>query len=295
MVSYNMRRPASDQNAHPYGKQSVDQYRIQVIDRAVAVLDCFTFDNPELSVGEVSLATGLHKATAHRILMALEYNGLVEQNQETAKYRLGLKLFKLGHLTVAGRDLRDVAKPYLRELVAETGETAHLAVLYADEVLYLEKVEGPHVLRMPSRVGRHIPTYCTSLGKAMLSCLDEGEVRRIVRTYPIRGYTPNTATGVEELLAELRRTRRRGYAVDDEEFELGLRCVGAPIRDYTGEMVGAIGVAGPSTRVTDEKISAIGTVVLKGATAISHALGLEALDDDGRRTKREFSVGQANA
>lgn len=276
-------------------RRSDDQYRIQVIDRAVAVLDCFTFDKPELSVGEVTLATGLHKATAHRILMALEYNGLVEQNQETARYRLGLKLFKLGHLTVARRDLRDVAKPYLRELVEETGETAHLAVLYADEVLYLEKVEGPHVLRMPSRVGRHIPTYCTSLGKAMLSCLGEGEIRRIIRTYPIHEYTPNTTSGIEELLKELERTRQRGFAVDDEEFELGLRCVGAPIRDYTGDMVGAIGVAGPSTRLTDKKISEIGVVVLKGATAVSSALGFGALGDDERKTKREVSVGRANA
>ena len=290
-----MRQPPDQQYTTSDRKRSNGQYRIQVIDRAVAVLDCFSFDKPELSVGEVSLATDLHKATAHRILMALEYNGLVEQNQETAKYRLGLKLFKLGHLTVARRDLRDVAKPYLRELVEETGETAHLAVLYADEVLYLEKVEGPHVLRMPSRVGRHIPTYCTSLGKAMLSCLDEREVKRIVQTYPIREYTPNTANDVKALLTELERVRQRGYAVDDEEFELGLRCVGAPIRDYTGEMVGAIGVAGPSTRLKREIIAATGNVVLQGAIAISRALGFAALDHDKTATNRKVSVGRANA
>lgn len=287
-----MRQPPNDGGPHSDRKRSSDQYRIQVIDRAIRVLDSFTFDKPELSVGEVSVATGLHKATAHRILMALEYNGLVEQNRVTANYRLGLKLFKLGHQAVAGLNLRDVAKSHLRALMEETGETAHLAILYADEVLYLEKVEGPHVLRMPSRVGRHIPTYCTSVGKAMLSCLDEEEVRHIVQTYPIRAYTPNTAKAVEELLVELKRTRKRGYAVDNEEFELGLRCVGAPIRDYTGEMVGAIGVAGPSTRLTREKIPAVGAVVLKVAASVSQALGFEAFGDDRRGTNNELSIGR---
>lgn len=257
------------------------------------MLDCFAFDKPELSVAEVSAATGLHKSTAHRILMALEYNGLIEQNQESAKYRLGIKLFKLGHQAAARLNLRDMARPYLRALMEETGETVHLAILDNDQVLYLEKVEGPHALRMPSRVGRHIPTYCTSLGKAMLSCLDEAEVRRIIQNHPIQQYTPNTVKSVEELLVELKRTRKRGYAVDNEEIELGLRCAGAPIRNYTGEMVGAISVAGPSARLVREKIPSIGNVVMKVAAAISQELGFEAPGRDGRGTEKEFSIGRA--
>lgn len=288
-----MRQPPNNGSPRLDRKRVDHQYRIQVIDRAVKLLDCFTFDKPELSVGEVSVATGLHKSTAHRILMAMEYNGLVEQNRETANYRLGIKLFKLGHLAVARLNLRDVAKSYLRALMEETGETAHLAILYTDEVLYFEKVEGPHVLRMPSRVGRHIPTYCTSVGKAMLSSLDETEVRRIVQSHPIRRYTPSTAKGVAELLVELKRTRKRGYAVDNEEFELGLRCVGAPIRDHTGEMVGAISVAGPSARLTRKKIPAVGNAVMKIAAAISKELGFEALGRDGRGTEKVVSIGRA--
>lgn len=250
-----------------------DLYRIQVIDRAARILDCFSFDEPELSVSEISAATRLHKSTAHRILMALEHNGFIEQNPETSKYHLGIKLFKLGHQAVARLNLRDVARPYLKALMEETGETVHLAVLDNDQVLYLDKVEGAHALRMPSRVGRHIPTYCTSLGKAMLSCLDEREVRRILLGQPLRRHTHNTARNLEVLLGELKKTRKRGYAVDNEEIELGLRCVGAPIRDYTGEMVGAISVAGPSARLVPDKIPLTGNFVMKVAASISQQLG----------------------
>lgn len=269
-----------------------DLYRIQVIDRVVQILNCFTFERPELSVSEMSAATGLHKSTTHRILMALEYNGLMGQNRENGKYHLGIKLFKLGHQAVARLNLRDMAKPYLKALMEETAETVHLAMLDDDQVLYLEKVEGPHALRMPSRIGRHIPTYCTSLGKAMLSCLEERDVRRILQRKRVKPYTPNTVRNIEELLEELEKTRRRGYATDNEEIELGLRCVGAPIRDYTGEMVGAISVAGPSARLRPERIPIIGNLVLRVAASISQQLGYEeATIQEG--TRKGATVGRS--
>lgn len=268
-------------------------YRIQVIDRAARVLDCFSFDEPELSVSEISATTRLHKSTAHRILMALEHNGFVEQNPETSKYHLGIKLFKLGHQAVARLSLRDIARPYLKALMEETGETVHLAVLDNDQVLYLDKVEGAHALRMPSRVGRHIPTHCTSLGKAMLSCLDEHEVRRIFQGQLLRRHTHNTVRNVEELWGELKKTRKQGYAVDREEIELGLRCVGAPLRDYTGKMVGAISVAGPSARLVSENIPIIGNMVVKAAAAISQQLGYDRTKRfEEKRAKEEFNLGR---
>ena len=116
-------------------------YRIQVIDRAVEILNCFSFDHPNLSVTEIAARTGLHKSTAHRILMALEYNGLIRQTPETGHYHLGVKLFGLGNQAVARLSLRDAAKPYLIRLMEETKETVHLAVLDEGQVLYLEKVE----------------------------------------------------------------------------------------------------------------------------------------------------------
>jgi len=262
-----------------------DRYRIHVIDRAAQILDCFGFDHQELGVSEIGARTGLHRSTAHRILMALEYNDLIKQNPETGKYHLGIKLFKLGHQAVSQLNLREICRPFLTRVTKETQETVHLAVLDDNQVLYLDKVEGPHALRMPSRVGRHIPTYCTSLGKAMLSCLDDREVKNIFRSHGLKAYTVNTARNLDQLLANLRGVRKRGYAVDDEEIELGLRCVGAPIRDYTGAMVGAISVAAPSARLAEKKIPVFGRLVMTIAEEISEKLGYATRREQKRNEK----------
>lgn len=251
------------------------RYRIHVIDRAAQILDCFGFDHQELSVSEIGAKARLHRSTAHRILMALEYNDLIQQNAENGKYRLGIKLFRLGHQAVSHLNLREICRPFLTRVMNETKETVHLAVLDEDQVLYLDKVEGPHALRMPSRVGRRIPTYCTSLGKAMLSCLDDQEVKNTLHVQVLRPYTANTVKTLSQLLTDLRVVRKRGYAVDNEEIELGLRCVGAPIKDYTGAMVGAISVAAPSARLSSQKIAAVGRLVVATAEEISEKLGYE--------------------
>jgi DNA-binding IclR family transcriptional regulator len=256
-------------------KAPVERYRIHVIDRAAQILDCFGFDHQELSVSEIGAKTGLHRSTAHRILMALEYNDLIKQNPSTGKYHLGIKLFKLGHQAVSQLNLREICRPFLSRLMNDTKETIHLAVLDDDQVLYLDKVEGPHALRMPSRVGRYIPTYCTSLGKAMLSCLDDQEVKSILRRQTLKPHTENTVKNINQLLADLGSVRKRGYAVDNEEIEIGLRCVGAPLRDYTGGMVGAISVAAPSARLSEKNTPVIGRMVIAIAAEISEQLGFE--------------------
>jgi IclR family transcriptional regulator, KDG regulon repressor len=256
-------------------KAPAERYRIHVIDRAAQILDTFGFDHQELSVSEIGAKTGLHRSTAHRILMALEYNDLIKQNPDTGKYHLGIKLFKLGHQAVSQLSLREICRPFLMRIMNETQETVHLAVLDDDQVLYLDKVEGPHALRMPSRVGRHIPTYCTSLGKAMLSCLDDHEVKNIFRSRVLRSYTVNTVKTLDRLLTELRVIRRRGYSVDNEEIEIGLRCVGAPLKDHTGGMVGAISTAAPSARLVAQKIPSVGRLVMAVAAEISAQLGYE--------------------
>ena len=251
------------------------RYRIHVIDRAAQILDCFGFEHQELSVSEIGARTNLHRSTAHRILMALEYNDLIQQNPENGKYRLGIKLFRLGHQAVSHLNLREICRPFLTRLMNETKETVHLAVLDEDQVLYLDKVEGPHALRMPSRVGRRIPTYCTSLGKAMLSCLDDQQVKNIFRNQVLRPYTANTVKTASQLLYDLRMIRKRGYSIDNEEIEIGLRCVGAPIKDYTGAMVGAISAAAPSARLSGQKIHTVGRLVVTTAEEISEKLGYE--------------------
>lgn len=285
-----MRRTSSRRIAMPRTLSPDAPYRIQVVDRAAQILECFRFDAHELSVREISRRTGLHKSTAHRILIALQYNGLIQQNPETGDYHLGIKLFKLGQLAVMRLNLREIARPLLRVLMEEARETAHLAILDEEQVFYLEKVEGPYALRMPSRVGRHIPPYCTSLGKAMLSCLEEAEVRRMLGSDSLNAYTAHTMGTVDALMTELRRTRRRGYAVDNEEIEIGLRCVGAPLRDYSGALAGAVSVAGPTARFTRDKIPFFAGLVKKTAAAISSQLGFGQVDLPGEKEARVGGV-----
>ena len=194
------------------------------------------------------------------------------------KYRLGIKLFRLGHQAVSHLNLREICRPFLTRIMDETKETVHLAVLDEDQVLYLDKVEGPHALRMPSRVGRRIPTYCTSLGKAMLSCLDDQEVR-IFFAIKFCGPIPQTPLKPSnQLLADLRMIRKRGYSIDNEEIEIGLRCVGAPIRDYTGGHGGRDQRGRPVGSFDQlKKFTIVGKLVVTTAEEISIKLGYEKL------------------
>ncbi len=251
----------------------VERYRIQAIDRAARIMACFDFDEPELSVTEVAAKTGLPKSTTHRILMALQHNGLIEQDRETGLYHLGLNLFRLGHLAVARLKLRDIARPLLVDLAVQTGETTHLAVLEGNEVLYLDTIEAAHALRMPGRAGHRIPTYCTSLGKAMLACLSDEQVRVMLRGQHFRVYTPKTVRNIEQLLRDLAAVRKRGWSLDDEEVETGLRCIGAPLRDHSGSLAGAISVAGPSARLRVDRIADLAGLVKRTADGISARLG----------------------
>ena len=255
------------------------RYRIQAIDRAVMVLDCFDFNDTELSVKEITDRTRLHKATAHRLLMSLQHNRLVEQDEATAKYHLGLDLFRLGHLAVARLKLPNVARPFLERLVEEIGETAHLAVLDRGEVLYVDTLEASRALKMPGRVGHRVPTYCTSLGKALLSTMTDEQVRALLRGQRFHSYTPKTVKNLDTLLRDLAQVRQRGWSLDDEEIETGLRCVGAPLFDRTGAVAGAISVAAPSARLRPEMVADVAARVRATAGVVSERLGYGQIRD----------------
>lgn len=258
-------------------RDAADRYRIQAIDRAAAILNCFA-DQPELNVRDVAERTRLHKSTAHRILMALQHNGLVEQDPSSGRYHLGLQLVKLGEQAVDRLDVRMIARPFLGELATQSKETVHMGVRDGDQVVIIDRVDGAHALSTPSLPGRLFPAYCTSMGKAMLAALDDAEVRRIVGSRPLKRYTPRTLTTVDALLEALRTVRRRGYAVTEEEIEIGLTTVGAGLHDHTGQAVAAISISGPSARLKAATLSALGERVKKAATLISGRLGYRPLE-----------------
>ena len=249
------------------------QYRIQALERAAAILGAFSADEPELRLSDLAERLGLHKATTHRFLVNLEHLGFVERAPLSSKYRLGWRLFELGGLVSQRLDLWDEALPFLEGLVRNTGETGHLAVLEGGQAVYIERVETRRALRLPSAVRRGYPAHATNLGKVLLAYASADVVDEILLTRELGVFTPNTITNVDQLRVELASIRERGYSVDNEEFDEGLRCIGAPVRDSSGRVVAAIGIGGPVTRITPARIEELARVVIAAAHGLSLRLG----------------------
>src|SRR5208282_1607298 len=194
------------------------------------VLEVLGESDAPLSLAEICQRMRLHKSTAHRSLMVLERSALIERTLEN-RFRLGLKLYELGNRAVEQIDLRARVHPFFRRLAAQVGETVHLSVLQKTSVVYLDKVEPNRRVCMSSKVGTSNPVYCTSMGKAMLAFQPEEEIEQIIASINFVRFTEKTLDSREDLLKSLENVRRRGYALDDEEIELGARCIGAPIFD----------------------------------------------------------------
>lgn len=257
----------------PQGRSEADRYRIQALDRAAAILKCFSPSKPELFVREVAALTGLHKATAHRILMAMQYNEMVEQDPVTGRYHLGIQLVRLGEHAIGRLDVSVIARPTLVDLAARSGERVHLAVLDGDQVVALERVDGANSSTVPSLPGRLFPVHTTSLGKAILAAMDDGAVRHILGDRPLKRLTPNTPPTVAVLLEDLRRARKRGYVTSEEELAIGLSSVGAAVLDRSGAPVAAINISGSSARIRGPHMAELGEMVKKAAQRISERLG----------------------
>ena len=247
-------------------------YKVQALDQAFAVLDLLGESETPLGLAQVAASLQLHKSTAHRFLMVLERHRMVERTVN-GKFRLGLRLFDFGNRAIEQYDLRDRAQPHLRRLVAETEETAHLALLEAGRVIYIDKIEPTRSVRMITRIGASNPVHCTSVGKAILAFLPTERAAEVLRRIRFEHLTSRTIGNMEALRTELEKTRRRGYAVDDEELEEGLRCIAVPVLDAQRLPVAAVSVSGPSFRVTAQKLPAIANHLLQCVRGISADMG----------------------
>ncbi len=245
---------------------------LQSVDHALAVLETFDAGTPELGVTALSGRLKLAKSTVYRLLSTLASRGYVYQNPATGKYRLGLKAFEVGSLAVSQLTVREAALPFLEKLRDATKETVHLGVREADAVIYIDKIETPLPIRMYSRIGRRAPLHCTALGKVLLAFAGPAEAGRMARR-DLKRYTPNTITDPDVLAKELALVRERGYALDAEEFEEGLKCVAAPLWDYTGTVVASAGIAGPHIRITSDRLQELIAVVRETAAEVSARLG----------------------
>jgi DNA-binding IclR family transcriptional regulator len=191
------------------------EYKVQVLDRALAILNALAASNGCLGSTDLGERLNLNKSTVHRLLAVLEKNRFVERDLDSGRFRLGLKLVELGSIALSRFDLHRLAKPFIERLVAETGETAHLGILRQNEVVSLVNAEGHHSVRTPSTVGRRSPVHCTSQGKVLLAYQPEALVDRFLRAYRFTSFTKNTIRGGAKFRNELAEVRRKGYALDD--------------------------------------------------------------------------------
>lgn len=209
----------------------------------------------------------------HRLLSTLAQRGYVQQSPRSRNYTLGLRVFDLYDSLQGKLGLQEICRPFLAKLVELTGETSHLAVLSGTSITFVDWFTSPHMVSARTQIGRQEPVYCTALGQAILACMPPEDLRPILDHIHLRPYTSGTPTAEAALLEELEKARKNGYAVDDEGFLEGVRCVGAPVLDYKGYPVAAMGIAGPATRVTRAACRKLGPIVVDQATMASKALG----------------------
>ena len=251
---------------------SANPYKLEGLDRVVAILDLLGASDNSLSLAEICQQMNVCKSTAHRALMALERTGLIER-APSHRYRLGLKLYDMGHRAVEQIDLRAHAHPYLRKLALRVGETVHLGVLHRARIVYIDKIEPvSRLVCISSRTGTSNPVYCTSLGKAILASMPPEDAEKILANSRFTRFTANTFTSLEDCMVALERVRRRGFAVDDEEMEIGTRCIGAPIQSTEGEVIAAVSVSGSTTRITTQRAPMIANHVIRCCQAIALSL-----------------------
>lgn len=250
--------------------------RLSSVANSIRLIKAFSDDEYEIGISNLAKRLGLAKSTVHRLASTLIDAGMLEQNSENGRYRLGLSLFELGSLVRRKMDVSSEAKPYLKMLREKTGETVHLAILDHASVLFINNLESEHAVRMSVNVGVRAPAHCTAVGKALLAFQPPEIVEEVLRD-ELAARTPKTMSNPTELRQDLATVRARGYAIDDEELETGLRCVAAPIRDHSGAVVAATSVAGPAQRMTKKALIAFAPDVIAAADAISARLGYQPL------------------
>lgn len=256
----------------PAHRPDRDPGRLSSVSTAIRLMKAFSEEQFEIGISDMAKRLGVAKSTVHRLAVTLVAEGLLEQNPDTGKYRLGIALFRLGSLVRRRMDVFNEAKPLLRELREKVNETVHLAVLDGSDIMYVYNHESGQAIRMRSDIGVRKPAYCTAEGQAILAFENNEVVDRIIGN-GLAQRTPQTITDPAQLKKVLQDIRLRGCAVEDEESEVGMRCIAAPLRDDSGEVVAAIGVGGPVSRLSKKTVASFIPYVIETAGAISARLG----------------------
>ena len=210
-------------------------------------------DNEFLTVAQVAKLMNINRASSHRFLSTLRELGYADQD-DSSRYYLTSKVIQLGMKVLDRFEIRKIARPFLQELSAKFNETINLGFFNGEEVLTIDKIDSTEILRMDAGIGGGEPAYCTSLGKAILAFIPDEQLDDYLRATALSAFTPNTLISKDKLKEELMQIKEGGYAIDDEELCVGLRCVGAPLFNHSGQAIFAISISGPSIRMGSKKI-----------------------------------------
>ncbi len=255
---------------------SEDRNLVQAVLKALELMEVICREK-HCGIRELSQKVGITRSTVNRLVATLERAGFVEQENERGKYRATLKVFEMGNEVIQHLDIREKAYPIMLKLSAETEETINLAVLDGYQVIYISKIDSPHLLKSSAPVGSRPPIYCNASGKVILAYLPEDR-KQILFPTEFTSFTPNTISSIPEMEAELARIRVVGYAVDNEEWSLNTRALAAPVNNYDGKIMGALTIAGPSIRMTPVRLDDLTGLLLAAAQELSFNLGFREVD-----------------
>jgi IclR family transcriptional regulator, KDG regulon repressor len=249
--------------------------RLSSVTSALLVMKAFSAEEVEIGISSLAKRLGLAKSTVHRLAVTLAAEGFLEQNPETGRYRLGLSLFTLGALARRRMDVSNVARPLLGMLRDKFQEAATLAILSRTSIMYLHNLESGQAIGIRAHIGDLKPAFCTAEGRVLLAFSSAAVVAEVLNG-DLSSRTPKTVTERAEIKRGLDEVRANGYAIDDEESEAGLRCVAAPVRDISGKVIAAVGLAGPTQRLTKKDLRTMAPEVVATGEAVSVRLGWHA-------------------
>ncbi|MDZ4133703.1 MAG: IclR family transcriptional regulator [Dethiobacteria bacterium] len=244
--------------------------------KGLKALEAVCLKKEGLKQSELAVLLGADRSTALRILNTMTAAGYLLRDAD-GRYHPTMKIPRLSHLILEGMEIRFSARPHLDKVSLDTGFSSHLAILSGEQVIYVDGVEGRGMIKVNAGIGSTAPVHCSATGKALAAHLEESYLKTILQSSPddnfLKPYTDKTITGFPELLAELALSRRRGYALDNEEYEPGINCIAAPIFDYSGTVVATIGVSGTVSRIEEKGIEALAETLMAAASDISLSLG----------------------
>jgi len=246
---------------------------VQSIGRAFSILETVARHRDGIGLAELSKSVGLHNSTTFHLVRTMVSLGYIRQLKDTKRYRIGRPLFALAANCLDEMEMVSLSTPVLEDLAREAGECAHFAVRMGDAVVVLARTSGPGAFQLTDRVGVVRPAHCTALGKVILSALPPEQLERFLERAELKAQTPKSITDPRRLKAEIDEVRRDRVAVDDGEFDAEVRCVAVPVRDFTGQVIGALGISGPVWRLSMQALQSRAKVLQAAADRLSAEFG----------------------